>query len=273
MWNRDRQFRSLRKLRGFLPSVFKAGRLHHRYYGRSRVQRRAHDYKRAAAGSSSLGTYGSGHRIRQRMFDRVMPFENGAVINPIGMINIADIMAAIKKLVFEEKKYTLEELNTALEADWKGYEKMRLDFEHAPKYGNDNDFVDEIAVKWFADFCRIVDSKKTIYDHPLIPTGISITSHQPGGELTGATPDGRHAHEILADGSVSPMHGMDTNGPTAVMNSAKKINQDPFQGDSDEHEVYSVIPGIGRGSAETVRTDSNLSRKRRKACAVQCSGS
>ncbi len=162
-------------------------------------------------------------------FDRVMPFENGAVINPIGMINIADIMAAIKKLVFEEKKYTLEELNTALEADWKGYEKMRLDFEHAPKYGNDNDFVDEIAVKWFADFCRIVDSKKTIYDHPLIPTGISITSHQPGGELTGATPDGRHAHEILADGSVSPMHGMDTNGPTAVMNSAKKINQDPFQ--------------------------------------------
>ena len=162
-------------------------------------------------------------------FDRVMPFENGAVINPIGMINIGDIMAAVKKLVFDEKKYTLAELNQALEADWNGYEEMRLDFEHAPKYGNNDSYVDDIVARWFADFCAIVDSKETIYGRPLIPTGISITSHQPGGELTGATPDGRHAHEILADGSVSPMHGMDTCGPTCVMSSAMKINQDPFQ--------------------------------------------
>ncbi len=162
-------------------------------------------------------------------FDRVMPFENGAVFNPIGMINIGDMMAAVKKLVFDEKKYTLAQLNQALEADWEGYEDMRKEFEHAPKYGNNDSYVDDIVTRWFADFCAIVDTKMTIYGHPHIPTGISITSHQPGGELTGATPDGRKAHEILADGSVSPMHGMDTCGPTCVMSSAMKINQDPFQ--------------------------------------------
>ncbi len=163
------------------------------------------------------------------VFDRVMPFENGSVINPIGMINIADILAAVKKLVFDEKKYSLKELDQALENNWEGKERMRMDFERAPKYGNDIEYVDEIAKRWFADFCAIVGSKTSIYGKPLIPTGISITSHQPGGELTGATPDGRRAHEILADGSVSPMHGMDVCGPTAVMNSAMKINQDPFQ--------------------------------------------
>ena len=162
-------------------------------------------------------------------FNRVMPFENGAVFNPIGMINISDMFTAVKKLVFEEKKYSPAELNRALEADWAGYEEMQRDFERAPKYGNDDDYADSTAVRWFADFCKIVDTKMTIYGHPHIPTGISITSHQPGGELTGATPDGRKAHAILADGSVSPMHGMDFCGPTCVFNSAMKLNQDPFQ--------------------------------------------
>lgn len=166
-----------------------------------------------------------GHEV----FDRVMPFENGAVVNPIGMINTGDILAAMKKLVFDEKKYTLSQLYDALEADWEGYKEMRRDFEAAPKYGNNDDYVDAITARWFRDFCDMVDSKSSIYGHPHIPTGISITSHQPGGELTGATPDGRKAHEILADGSVSPMHSMDTRGPTAVFQSAMKIDQDPFQ--------------------------------------------
>lgn len=162
-------------------------------------------------------------------FCRKMPFENGAVINPIGMVNVGDSMAAIQKLVFDEKKYTLRELYDALEADWVGYEAMRKDFLDAPKFGNNVPYVDDIVARCYRLFCDITDTVPTILGGRHIPTGISITSHQPGGGLTGATPDGRKAGEILADGTMSPMHGMDTHGPTAVFGSAMKIDQDPFQ--------------------------------------------
>jgi pyruvate formate-lyase/glycerol dehydratase family glycyl radical enzyme len=160
---------------------------------------------------------------------RVLPFENNSVFNPIGMINLGDSLAAINKLVFDEKKYTLKQLNDALEADWTGYEEMRKDFLSAPKYGNDDDYVDKIVADCYRMLCEIADTMTNLLGKPQISTGISITSHQPGGALTGATPDGRKAHEILADGTTSPMHGCDTHGPTAVFKSAMKINQDPLQ--------------------------------------------
>jgi len=162
-------------------------------------------------------------------FCRKMPFENGCVINAVGMVNVGDSLAAIKKLVFDEKKYTLKQLNDALEANWEGYEEMRKDFLEAPKYGNNDDYVDEITARCYKSFCDIVGSIPTILGGVHIPTGISITSHQPGGALTEATPDGRKAGEILADGTMSPMHGCDVNGPVAVLQSAMKIDQDPFQ--------------------------------------------
>ncbi len=162
-------------------------------------------------------------------FRRTMPFENGAVLNPIGMVNVGDSLAAIKKLVFDEKKYTLKELNNALEANWAGFEDMQKDFLEAPKFGNNDDYVDRIVAECYQVFCDIAATMPTILGGVHIPTGISITSHQPGGGLTGATPDGRKAGEILADGTMSPMHGMDQRGPTAVLQSAMKINQDPFQ--------------------------------------------
>ena len=160
---------------------------------------------------------------------RVMPFENCAVVNPIGMVNLGDSLAAIKKLVFEDKKYTLAQLEKALDADWEGYEDMRHDFEEAPKYGNDVDFVDSIVADCYKLLNDTVAKLPNILGYPTIATGISITSHQPGGQLTGATPDGRLAGSILADGTTSPMHGMDKNGPTCVFKSAMKIDQDPMQ--------------------------------------------
>lgn len=162
-------------------------------------------------------------------FRRKMPFENGACVCTIGMINVADSMAAIKKLVFDEQKYTLAQLYAALEADWNGFEAMRKDFLSAPKYGNNDSFVDDIAARLYRLFCDTLHRIPTILGGVHVPCGISITSHQPGGQLTGATPDGRKAGEILADGSVSPMQGMDKKGPLAVLNSAMKIDQDPFQ--------------------------------------------
>ncbi len=162
-------------------------------------------------------------------FKRKMPFENGCVINPIGMVNVGDSLAAIKKLVFDEKKYTLAQLSEALDKDWEGFAEMKEDFLAAPKFGNDDDYVDTIVARCYKSFCDICEEIPTILGGVHIPTGISITSHQPGGQLTGATPDGRKAGEILADGTMSPMHGMDKNGPTAVLKSAMKVDQDPFQ--------------------------------------------
>ena len=160
---------------------------------------------------------------------RVMPFENCAVVNPIGMVNLGDSLAAVRKLVFDEKKYTLAELDRALDADWIGYEDMQADFLAAPKYGNDIDYVDQIVASCYKFLCDTLAEIPNLLGTPTIPTGISITSHQPGGQLTGATPDGRKAGSILADGTTSPMHGCDTCGPTAVFRSAMKIDQDPMQ--------------------------------------------
>ncbi|MCQ2405955.1 MAG: hypothetical protein MJ067_01910 [Oscillospiraceae bacterium] len=160
---------------------------------------------------------------------RVMPFENCAVVNPIGMINLGDSLAAIKKLVFDDKKYTLAELEKALDANWEGYDSMQQDFLNAPKYGNDIDYVDNIVAQCYKLLNDTVDTLPNILGKPTIATGISITSHQPGGQLTGATPDGRYAGTILADGTTSPMQGLDKNGPTAVFKSAMKIDQDPMQ--------------------------------------------
>ena len=160
---------------------------------------------------------------------RTMPFENGLVLCTIGIINVADSMAAVKKLVFEDKKYSMKELMTALDNNWEGFEDMRQDFLAAPKYGNDIDYVDEIAAELYAYFQKTLGEMDTAYGGKAVTTAISITSHQPGGALTGATPDGRFKGEILADGSMSPMHGMDTCGPTCVLKSAMKIDQDPYQ--------------------------------------------
>lgn len=158
-----------------------------------------------------------------------IPFDNTASVCSIGMVNVGDSLAAIKKLVFDEKKYTMKQLNDALDADWDGYEEMRRDFLAAPKFGNNDDYVDKIVARCYKLFTDFVPTMKTITGGTTVPCGISITSHQPGGLLTGATPDGRRAGTLLADGTMSPMQGMDHCGPLAVMQSAMKVDQDPFQ--------------------------------------------
>jgi pyruvate formate-lyase/glycerol dehydratase family glycyl radical enzyme len=170
-----------------------------------------------------------GISVGKDLLNRTMPFENGAVLNPVGMINVADSLAAVKKLVYEEKKVAMRDLKRALDLDWKGCEvlhKMCLD---APKYGNGDSYVDAIAADLYAFWVATADELPTAFGSTHKATAISITSHQPGGALTGATPDGRHAQEICADGTVSPMRGRDTHGPTAVMRSALQIDQDPYQ--------------------------------------------
>ena len=172
-----------------------------------------------------------GIKTGKALLDRTFTFENGAVMNPVGMINVIDSLAAIKKLVFEDKKVTPEELMDALRKNWTGnkYKEMRKWFLDAPKYGNNDDDADTIAADLYRIWAETTVQFKTCLGGTHKPTGVSISAQWPGGEITGATPDGRYAGECLADGTVSAMRGRDTQGPTALINSAIKIDQKTYQ--------------------------------------------
>lgn len=170
-----------------------------------------------------------GIAVGKDLLSRTMPFENGAVLNPVGMINVADSLAAVKRLVYEEKKVSMGDLKRALDLNWQGCETLRKMCLEAPKYGNGDSYVDEIAADLYQFWAATANTLPTAYGSMHKVSAISITSHQPGGALTGATPDGRYAHETCADGTVSPMQGRDSHGPTAVMRSALRIAQDPYQ--------------------------------------------
>ena len=170
-------------------------------------------------------------KLGKDALDRTLPFENGSALNLVGMINVADSMAAVKKLIFDEKKVTKKKLKAALSANWQGngYEEIRKMCLAAPKYGNGDFYVDSIAKELYQFWADTAITFPTVWGGTTKPTGISITAHAPGGALTGATPDGRCAGETLADGTMSPAQGKDMNGPTAVIRSAMTINQIPFQ--------------------------------------------
>ena len=170
-------------------------------------------------------------RIGKDILERQMPFENLLGLTPIGMINFADAMAAIKKLVFEERKYNAKQLKDALTANWQGngYPEMRKTFLSAPKYGNGDPYVDSIARELYQFWADTLTAIPTYLGGTFKPTGISITAHGPAGSITGATPDGRYAGEALADGTHSAVRGRDVNGPLALLRSAMTINQTPFQ--------------------------------------------
>ena len=150
----------------------------------------------------------------------------------VGVANVGDSFAAIKKLVFDDKKITLQELKEALDTNF-GEEdsNSKLDFEdirqmlihRAPKFGNDIDEVDELARLGAYIYCKEVAKHKNPrggnFHAGLYPAAINILF----GDLIGATPDGRKAHEALADG-VSPVRGADSNGPTAAINSVAKLD-------------------------------------------------
>jgi formate C-acetyltransferase len=167
----------------------------------------------------------NGIKAGKSFFERKMPYEINSVLLPVGMINVADSLATIKKLVFREKKITMDELKKAMQANWQGYEELRRMCLEAPKYGNDDDYADLIAKDLYQFLAQTITKFEYVLGGKHQPGGISISSMWVGGDITGVTPDGRYAAEVLADGSMSPMRGRDTNGPTAIIKSASKIDQ------------------------------------------------
>lgn len=138
-----------------------------------------------------------------------------------GLATYADSMAAIKKLVYDDKKYSLQQLNEALKADFAGYDQVLADALAAPKYGNDDDYADLFAADIVAFTEREHGNFKTLYSR-LSHGTLSISNNTPFGQLTGASANGRRAWMPLSDG-ISPTQGADYKGPTAIIKSVSKM--------------------------------------------------
>lgn len=141
-----------------------------------------------------------------------------------GLATYTDSMAAIKKLVFDDKKYTLDQMNEAMKADFVGYDQIKTDCLNAPKYGNDDDYVDLIANDLINYTEREHRKYKTLYS-VLSHGTLSISNNTPFGQLTGASANGRKAWLPLSDG-ISPTQGADFKGPTAIIKSVSKMSVD-----------------------------------------------
>jgi formate C-acetyltransferase len=144
-------------------------------------------------------------------------------VTPFGAINVVNSLAAIQRLVFDEKKYTMDELLRALDANWSGHEAMRQEFLNAPKYGNDDDFADGWARRFLIGQWETVSKFKDAWGCYLTMDGSTAAGHTMMGLVAPASPDGRLTSTSLADGSRSPMAGTDSAGPTAVLNSVGKV--------------------------------------------------
>ncbi|MBN1791950.1 MAG: glycyl radical protein [Bacteroidales bacterium] len=182
----------------------------------------------------------------------------------VGIANLGNSMAAIKKLVFEEKRITKEQLIQAIENNFEGTEgektrQLLLNF--APKYGNDDDYVDLLLRDAYMEFIRELEQYHTTrYNRG--PKGCryyagtsSISANVPNGAVVPATPDGRKAYTPVAEGS-SPASGTDVLGPTAVFKSVsklpthkimggvllnQKLSPSTIQNDSDKKKLISLL--------------------------------
>ena len=152
---------------------------------------------------------------------------NFSGVQGIGMPNLSDSLYAIKKFVFEEKRYSFEELIDVMEKNYDtsiGEEiKLRL-INDDDKYGNDLEDVDKLSSDILRLYCKEVEKYSNPRGGIFIPGSYTVSAHIPLGEVVGATPDGRMAGEQLADGGLSPMFGRDKLGPTAVLKSVSKLD-------------------------------------------------
>lgn len=146
-------------------------------------------------------------------------------IQMIQVANLADSFAALKKLVYDEKRISKIELEKALKNNFKENEIMRqMLLNRAPKYGNDVEWVDDIGAKWALKFRNKLRKYKNYRNGPYHTGMYTVSAHVPMGENVGASPDGRLALSPLADGGLSPVYGRDLQGPTAVLKSVSRLD-------------------------------------------------
>ncbi|MFV0363927.1 MAG: trans-4-hydroxy-L-proline dehydratase [Suipraeoptans sp.] len=149
---------------------------------------------------------------------------NTKYIQGVGIGTITDCLLSIKYNVFEEKTMTMQELIKAMEDDFEGHEYIANQVKNkTPKYGNDDDYADDIMKDVFKFYHGLVTGRPNMlggtYRINMLPT----TCHVYFGEVMLASPNGRKAHKPVSEG-ISPEKGADTNGPTAVIKSASKMD-------------------------------------------------
>ena len=163
------------------------------------------------------------------LVDAGAKYNLGPVLTGIGLAVTSNSLAVIKKLVFEDKVITMENIINALDANWEGYDDLRKLALDVPKYGNDMDYVDDIAIKMANHYYKEGHKYKDINGNNFNTAFMGISNYLPTGKVVGATPCGRKAKEPLSEG-VSPFAGSDISTPLAAMRSAAKLNQDVHSG-------------------------------------------
>ena len=148
-------------------------------------------------------------------------------IQAIQCANVADSLAALKTLVYDERIVDRAELHEALVSNFEHAELLRLRLlNKAPKYGNDVEWVDAIAFDWAKAFADRLSRYTNVRGGPYQMGLYTVSAHVPMGQNVGATPDGRFAKDPLADGGMSPVYGRDSHGPTAVLKSVSRVKSE-----------------------------------------------
>ena len=149
---------------------------------------------------------------------------NTSYIQGVGLGTITDSLTAIKHHVFDRRTFSMKELSEALRADFKGHDPLwdQL-WNNTPKYGNDDDYADDVMRRIFESYFGTVDGRPNTKGGYFRINMLPTTCHIYFGSVVGATPDGRRCGEPLSEG-ISPVQGADRKGPTAVLKSAAKID-------------------------------------------------
>ena len=150
---------------------------------------------------------------------------NTTYIQCTGLGTITDCFTTLKKHVFEDHRYTMDEMLEACAKNWEGEEKVRQYIRnHTPFFGNDDEYADTIAVRVYDDLVKAIEGRPNTRGGMTQLNMLSTTCHNYFGSVCGATPNGRFAHFAISDGT-SPAHGSDSHGPTAVIKSLGKLDQ------------------------------------------------
>ncbi len=149
---------------------------------------------------------------------------NTSYIQGVGLGSLTDILTSFQYNVFDNKNISMDKMIKVLADDFKEHDETRNQFIfHTPKYGNDNDYADENARYIFQIFYDAINGRPTYKGGTLRINLLPTTSHVYFGSKVGATADGRKSLQPLSEG-ISPVQGADTQGPTAVIKSAAKID-------------------------------------------------
>ena len=150
---------------------------------------------------------------------------NTTYIQCTGLGTITDCLSVLKKHVFEDKRFTMDQLLDAVARNFEGEEKLRQWIRnHTPFFGNDDPYADDIAVRVYDDLVKAIEGRPNTRGGKTCLNMLSTTCHNYFGQVCGASVNGRFAHFAISDGT-SPAHGADTHGPTAVVRSLGKLDQ------------------------------------------------